>query len=139
MRDDWVWTMHYADGATATEQEAGSVRAALRRGRVVKLDLHWAARPDLHPFSVLVPDGVQPIFFRRKTTFALNASGSEAPAAITVIGWKKALTCRGTHTETVDGDERSVACPETYAITSFLWLMPDGRVELTDHDDGRVR
>lgn len=126
MTDDWVWTMHYADGTRATQQEAGSVRSALQRGRVVKLDLHWAARPDLAPFSVLVPEGVQPIFFRRKTTFALNSSGGAVPPPITVLGWKRTLECR------------SVKCDEKYAITGFLWLMPDGRVELTDHDDGRV-
>jgi hypothetical protein len=121
MADDWVWTVEYADGSRTTEAEMRGIERAKLRGDVRALELRWAARPDLPPFRVVVPEGGQPIFFRRRQQRIKAAGGLTVEPIITVIGWKKTIPCGDGH-----------------AVKSLLWLMPDGRVELTDRDDGRV-
>jgi hypothetical protein len=109
MQDKYMWQVIYADGTFTAEYDLGRSDGrgfAEIEDKTVKhiclLNLGLAVH------TVNIPDGAQPVFFRRRM-IALDGSGSEqGRSTVHCIGWKRAES----------------AC--------YLFVLPDGSTLLSD-------
>lgn len=120
MPDIRTWTVVYRDGSRFPEMGPDGHRhgfaEAMAHGEVAAVELTLTEMPECPPIRVQIPsDAVRPIFFRRRT---VSFNDPDATHTITALGWQKTIR--------VGEFERNVK--------AFVWIHPDGAVELTDRD-----
>jgi hypothetical protein len=125
MPRSWKWAVIYKDGSEYVEEENvgfGTINLAEVQTLVV-FDEHNHTTQ----FAIALKDDMRPIFFRRRRQLQLNDPNTVPVGYVhengelkdnyifaTVLGWQK----------TVNGKN----------VKSFIWLMHDGSVAITDRD-----
>lgn len=86
--DAYTWTALYVDGTYLPEHEATQGFASVDQEHVKSIELHSSDDFSMH--SVSIPQGAQPVFFRRRR-IAINVmeESSEPQATVHCIGWKR--------------------------------------------------
>lgn len=115
MQEDFTWLVHYTDGTTLSEDDAGSF-AGVDMGRVGAVEL-IPNQEGMPSVAVKIEPGSRPIFFRRRKQIVPLEDVSQVIEAwtVTVVGWQK--TVRGVN------------------VSSYLYFFSDGSVLASDRFD----
>jgi hypothetical protein len=90
MQDQYIWSVIYVDGTVMGEygRVEGRGFAEIGDKHVKALDIEPLPQ-HLHAHRILVPDGAQPVFFRRRTIALDGSANEQGRSTVHCIGWKQ--------------------------------------------------